>query len=60
MATGYQPRVTYFKMLCSICMDMWIRGYAVENTSRIVSVIRRKHFSFHFTLRLTTLFHEIV
>ena len=42
MGTGYQLRVTYFKMLCSICMDMWIRGYAVENTSRIVSVIRPK------------------
>ena len=42
MGTGYQPRVTYFKMLCSICMDMWIRGYAVENTSRIVSVIKPK------------------
>ena len=43
MGTGYQLRVTCFKMLCSICMDMWIRGYAVENTSCIVSVIRPKH-----------------
>ena len=43
MGTGYQLRVTCFKMLCSICMDMWIRGHAVENTSCIVSVIRPKH-----------------
>ena len=43
MGTGFQLRVTYFKMLSSICKDMWIRLYAVENTSHIVSVIRPKH-----------------